>query len=127
MVGVNVFAAETDAEARRLFTSLQQQFLNLARGTPGQLPPPVDNMEGRWDEAERAHVERMTRVSAVGSPNRVRDRLAAVLTETGADELILTAHIYDHGARLRSFELAAQAMGGAGHVGRRPGEGRKVG
>jgi luciferase family oxidoreductase group 1 len=127
MVGASVFAAATDAEGRRLFTSLQQQFLNMVRGRPGQLPPPVDSMEGRWDEAERAHVERMTRVSAVGSPGRVRDRLAAVLAETGADELILTAHIYDHAARLRSFELAAQAMGDAGHVGRRPGEGRKVG
>ncbi len=127
MVGVSVFAADTDAEGRRLFTSLQQQFLNRVRGRPGQLPPPVDSMEGRWDEAERAHVERMTRVSAAGSPVRVQERLAAVLAETRADELILTAHIYDHAARLRSFELAAQAMRGAGHAGRRPGEGRRVG
>jgi luciferase family oxidoreductase group 1 len=110
MVGVNVIAADTDAEARRQFTSLQQQALNMVRGTPGQLPPPVDSMEGRWSPIERAHVEQRTRVSAVGSVNTVRDRLAAILAATGADELILTAHIYDHTARLRSFELAAHAM-----------------
>jgi luciferase family oxidoreductase group 1 len=112
MVGVNVFAADTDAEARRLFTSLQQVFLNLTRGRPGRLPPPVDTMDGRWDAAERAHVERMTRVSAVGSVGRVRERLSAIQAETGADELMLTAHIYDHAAHLRSFELAAEAMRG---------------
>ena len=67
MVAASAFAADTDAEARRLFTSLQQQFLNMVRGRPGQLPPPVDSMDGRWNDAERAHVEWMTRVSAVGS------------------------------------------------------------
>ncbi len=72
MVGVNVFAADTDAEARRLFTSVQQQFLNLIRGTPGLLPPPVDTMDGRWSPPERAQVERMTRCSAVGSPAAVQ-------------------------------------------------------
>jgi luciferase family oxidoreductase group 1 len=113
MVGVNVVAADTDAEARRLFTSLQQSALNMVRGRPGQLPPPVDGMDGRWNPAERAAVEARTRVSAVGSPGTVRGRLAAILEATAADELILTAHIYDHAARLRSFELAAQAMGGA--------------
>jgi luciferase family oxidoreductase group 1 len=110
MVGVNVIAADTDAEARRLFTSLQQQFLNLVRGTRGQLPPPVDGMEGRWSPPERAQVERMTRVSVVGLPGAVREGLSALLSETGADELMLTAHIYDHASRLRSFELAAAAL-----------------
>src|SRR4051794_30622421 len=113
MVGVNVFAADTDAEARRAFTSLQQQFLNLVRGRPGQLPPPVDSMDGLWNPAERAHVERMTRVSAVGTVAEVRQRLADLVARTGADELMLTAQIHDHAARLRSFELAAQAMGEA--------------
>lgn len=127
MVGISVFAADTDAEGRRLFTSLQQQFLNMVRGRPGQLPPPVDSMDGRWSAAERAQVERMTRVSAVGSPDEVRDRLAAILAETEADELMLTAHIYDHTARLRSFELAAQAMRGVGQAGRHADEGQKVG
>ncbi len=110
MVGVNVVAADTDAEARRLFTSLQQASLNMVRGRPGRLPPPLDSMEGRWNAAERAQVEQRLRVSAVGSVGTVRERLAAILEATGADELILTAHIYDHAARLRSFELAAQAM-----------------
>src|SRR3954468_10375579 len=119
MVGVNVVAADTDAEARRLFTSLQQQFLNMVRGKPGQLPPPVDDMDDLWNAAERAHVERMTRVSAVGSVGRVRERLATILAETDADELMLTAHIYDHDARLRSFELASHAMRGVGQPGQR--------
>jgi luciferase family oxidoreductase group 1 len=99
MVGVNVIAAETDREAQRLATSLQRQFLNLVRGNPGEVRPPVDSMEGRWNPAERQHVERMTRVSAIGSRETVRRRL----------ELILTAQIYDHAARLRSFEIAAEA------------------
>jgi luciferase family oxidoreductase group 1 len=114
VVGVNVVAADTDAEALRLFTSLQQRFLGMVRGESGRLPPPVDSMDGLWDARERAEVERMLRVAAVGSVGTVRARLAAVLEETGADELILTAHIYDHHARLRSFELAAQAILGAG-------------
>jgi luciferase family oxidoreductase group 1 len=107
MLGVNVFAADTDAAARRLFTSLQQQFLNLARGSVGQLPPPVDNMNDHWNPAERAYVDRMTRVSAVGAADTVRKGLEAILSETEANELMLTAQVYDHAARLRSFELAA--------------------
>jgi luciferase family oxidoreductase group 1 len=112
MVGVNVVAADTDAEARRLFTSLQQQFLNMVRGTPGQLPPPVDTMEGRWTPTEQAWVEQRLRVCAVGSVDTVRRQLTEILEATRADELILTAHIHDHAARLRSFELAAEAMRG---------------
>jgi luciferase family oxidoreductase group 1 len=112
MVGVNVVAADTDAEAWRLFTSVQQAFLNLVRGTPGLLPPPVDSMDGLWTPAERTHVERMTAVSAVGSPGAVRQALGAVVRSTGADELILAGQVYDHAARLRSFELAAGARGG---------------
>jgi alkanesulfonate monooxygenase SsuD/methylene tetrahydromethanopterin reductase-like flavin-dependent oxidoreductase (luciferase family) len=119
MVGVNVVAADTDAEARRLFTSLQQQALNMVRGRPGQLPPPVDSMDGRWSAEEREHVEQRTRVSAVGSVGTVRERLAAIHGATGADELILTAHIYDHAARLRSFELGSQAMREVGQIAKR--------
>jgi luciferase family oxidoreductase group 1 len=107
MVGVNVFAADTDAEARRQFTSVQQAFLNLVRGRPREIPPPVETMDGLWSEPERFHVERMTRCSAVGSPGSVRRQLAAITGETGADELILATQAYDHAARLRSFELAA--------------------
>jgi luciferase family oxidoreductase group 1 len=110
MVGVGVVAAESDEEARRLFTSAQQQILSMVRGKPGQMPPPVDSMDGLWSPVERQHVEQRTRVSAVGSPATVRSRLQRLLEETRADELILTAHIYEHAARLRSFELAAQVL-----------------
>ncbi len=111
MVGVNAFAAETDEEAERLFTSLQQAFVNLVRGRPGPLAPPVDSMDGLWSPAERAHVDRMTRVSVVGSPERVRRGLEAIIEATGADELMLTGQVYDHEARLRSFAIVAEARG----------------
>jgi luciferase family oxidoreductase group 1 len=107
MIGVNLFAADTDAEAKRLFTSVQQQFLNLVRGMPGQLNPPVDSMEGLWLPEEKAHIERSLACSAVGSPGAVREGLRRILAETGADELMLTALMYDHAARLHSFEIAA--------------------
>jgi luciferase family oxidoreductase group 1 len=109
MVGVNVFAAETDAAGRRLFTTLQQAFLGLIRGRFQQIPPPVDSMEGLWTPAEQMHVDRMTRYAAVGSAETVRARLEEIAAETGADELILASQIYDHGDRLRSYELAAGA------------------
>jgi len=107
MVGVNVFAADTDAEARRQFTSVQQAFLNLVRGRPREIPPPVETMDGLWSEPERSHVERMTRCSAVGSPGSVRRQLASIARETDADELILATQAYDHTARLRSSAIAA--------------------
>jgi alkanesulfonate monooxygenase SsuD/methylene tetrahydromethanopterin reductase-like flavin-dependent oxidoreductase (luciferase family) len=113
MVGVNVFAADTDVEARRLFTSLQQAFLNLVRGHPRPLSPPVDGMEGRWTAAERAHVERMSRVSVVGAPESVRKGLEALIAATKADELMLTGQTFDHQARLRSFQIAADVHAGA--------------
>ncbi len=109
MVAVNVFAADTDAEATRLFTSLQQQFLNMRRGTRGQLPPPVDDIDTLWTATERANVDRALAVSVVGGPAAVQAGLASVIDQTGADELILTAQCYDHAARLHSFEIAAQA------------------
>jgi luciferase family oxidoreductase group 1 len=107
MVAVNAVAAETDDESARLFTSLQQAFLNLVRGHPGPLKPPVESMEGRWTPAERAQVERMTRVSAVGSAETVRQGLENLVEATSADELIVTSPIFDHKARLRSFEIVA--------------------
>ena len=108
MVGVNVFAADRDDEARRLFSSLQQAFINLRRGTPGPLPPPVDGMDALWSPAEKAMVGQSLSVSAVGSPDVVEEKLKALIAETGADELIATGQIYDHAARLRSFEIAAE-------------------
>ncbi|MEO8043852.1 MAG: LLM class flavin-dependent oxidoreductase [Spartobacteria bacterium] len=107
MIGVGVFAAETDAEAQKLFTSSQLQFLSMVRGRPGKLPPPVESMEGHWSAPERIAVSQRTRCSAVGSPETVRRRLEALLEKTEADEIIATAQIYDHAARLRSFEIAA--------------------
>ncbi|GLU33595.1 LLM class flavin-dependent oxidoreductase [Trinickia caryophylli] len=106
MVGVNLFAAATDEEGARLFTSLQQQFLALRRGTPGQLPPPVEQLDA--SEIERAGVSHSLACSAIGSPETVRAALESIIAQTQADELILTAQIYDHAARLRSFEIGAQ-------------------
>lgn len=108
MVGVNGFAADSDDEAARLFTSLQQAFLALVRGRPGPLLPPVDDIDDLWTPAERAQVERMTRVSVVGSPETVAEGLKILLDATEADELIFASQIHDHSARLRSYEILAQ-------------------
>jgi luciferase family oxidoreductase group 1 len=110
MIGVGIFAAETDDAARRLMTSAQLMFLNLLRGHPGKLPPPVESMDGVWSPAERRAVEQRTRCSAVGSLETVRRRLEDLLDETGANEVIATAQIFDHAARLRSFEIAADVF-----------------
>jgi luciferase family oxidoreductase group 1 len=108
MIGVSLFAADTDREAQRLATSAQLMFLNLVRGHPGELPPPVESMEGRWSPAERAAVEERMRYAAIGSPETVRRRLEEFRDETGADEFIATAQIFDHAARLHSFEIGAE-------------------
>jgi luciferase family oxidoreductase group 1 len=110
MVGVGVYAADTDAEAHRLSTSVQQQWVSLRRGTPGPLQPPAD-MEGRWSPIEQAGVEHAMTYSAIGSPDTVRRDLDAIVAQTEADELILTAQIYDHRARLRTFEIVAGLRG----------------
>ena len=104
---LNVFAAETDAEARRLFTSLQQAFINLRRGRPGKLPPPSETLEGFASDLELAGVEHALRYTVVGSPETVRAGLEAFAELTRADELMLTSQIYEHAARLRSFEIVA--------------------
>ena len=107
MVGINAIVAETDAEARRLFTSAQQSFTNLLRNARGQLPPPIEDIESFWTPAERAHASRMLECSFVGSPATVREGLRRFVERTAADELIVAAAIYDHAARLRSYELLA--------------------
>ncbi|SAL25071.1 luciferase-like monooxygenase [Caballeronia telluris] len=107
MVGVNVFAADRSEDAAFLFSSLQQQFVNLRRGTPGQLPPPTRDIA--WSETERAGVEHSLACSVVGDPGEVEAGLASLIDQTQADELIVTAQIFDHAARLRSFEITAQA------------------
>jgi luciferase family oxidoreductase group 1 len=110
MVGCNVVAADTTAEARRLFTSAQQSFVNLVRGTRGRLRPPIDDIETYWSPAEKAHVSRMLSCAFAGTGPEVGEQLRRFQAETGADELIVAAAIYDHGARLRSYEILAQAM-----------------
>lgn len=107
MVALNVFAAETDREAERLATSQHQSFLNLIRGTPGQIPPPVDSMETIWTVREKAMVEARLGGSVIGNPETVKIGLEKFLAETQADELIINAMIYDHLARLRSYEIIA--------------------
>ena len=110
MVGCNVIAADSEAEARRLFTSPQQSFTNLVRGTRGQLPPPIDDIESYWSPAEKAHASRMLACAFVGTGRSVAQQLEAFLAETGANELIVAGAIYDHRARLRSYEILAEAM-----------------
>jgi luciferase family oxidoreductase group 1 len=107
--GVNVVVADTDAEARRLFTSVQQQFTNLVRGTPGQLPAPIDDINTYWSQAEKEHVSAMLKYSFVGSSETVQSELNQFVEQTGVDEVIVVSAIYDHAARLRSYEMLAEA------------------
>ncbi len=107
MLGINVFAADTEEEARRLMTSVQQAWVQLRRGRPIPLPPPVEGYESRLTEPERATLEQALSCSVIGSPEMVRQGLEAFVKRTGADELMVVAQIYDHAARLRSYEIAA--------------------
>jgi len=112
VVGVGVVAADTDAQAQRIATSVQQAFVGIIRNARTQLPPPVDDMDAIWSPAEKAHVERMLRYTFVGSAETVRAGLAKTIAETGADEIMATGMIFDHAARVRSYEILAQAMRG---------------
>lgn len=109
LLALNVVAAASDAEARRLFTTQQQSFVNLRRGQPGLIPPPIDDIDAYWTPAERSGVERALACAVVGDPDTVREGIAAFIERHRPDELMLTANVYEHAARLRSFELAAQA------------------
>ncbi|WP_431855804.1 LLM class flavin-dependent oxidoreductase [Azospirillum sp.] len=120
MAGVNVIAADTDAEARRLFTSAQQAFTNMFRGTRGQLPPPIDDIESYWSPLEKVRVQGMLACSFVGGPDTVRRGLEDFLALTGVDELMVAAAIHDHGARLRSYEILAEIAPGLGNGKARP-------
>jgi luciferase family oxidoreductase group 1 len=108
MVAANIIAAETDAQARHLFSSLQQAFLKLRRGNPGPLPPPIADFESSLSAEERAGLHHSLTYSFVGSPETVARGVQSFLEMTRADELIVSGHIFDHAARLRSFELAAR-------------------
>lgn len=111
MVGVNVVAANTKEESRRLFTTVQQSFTNLVRGAPGKLQPPFDDIEDYWTTAEMHHVSRMLKYSIVGSPESVRRDLETFVALTKADELMIVSHLYDHAARILSYEIVAEAAG----------------
>jgi luciferase family oxidoreductase group 1 len=107
MVGCNVIAADTDAEARRLFTSLQQAFTQLIRGTRGQLPAPIDDIERFWEPAEKGYARNMLTCSFVGSKDTVREGMTRFAEQTAADEFMVASAIYDHQARLKSYEILA--------------------
>jgi luciferase family oxidoreductase group 1 len=111
MAGFNIFAADTDAEAKLLFSSLQQAFVNLRTGRPGPLPPPVEGYDDRLDFQAKALLAQALSCSAVGGPETVKAGLDAFINRTGADEVIITAQIFDHAARLKSFEIAARVHG----------------
>ncbi|CAM0999081.1 Luciferase-like domain-containing protein [Rhodanobacter sp. Root179] len=109
MLGLNVVAADSDAEARRLFTTQQQSFINLRRGRPGLIPPPIDDIEAYWTPPEKLMVERALACAVVGDAATVEQGIAAFIGRHRPDELLLTANVFEHGARRRSFELAAAA------------------
>lgn len=112
MVAANIIAADTDADARRLFTSLQQSFIKLRRGTPGKLAPPVDDIASRASPAELAQLNHSLMYSFVGAPDTVVRNVQSLLKMTQADELIVSGHIFEHVARLHSYELAARIRDG---------------
>ncbi len=112
MLGMGVFAAATDAEAARLFSSQQQAFARLRSGRPGKLPPPVDDIRAVLSPMEQATVDHALSCSVVGSPETVRNGLAEFAARTGADELMVTASIFDPAARVRSFEILAEVGAG---------------
>lgn len=111
MVGVNVIAADSDEKAKRLATSMQQQFLGLIRNTPGKIKPPVDNMDEIWTPYEQAALEQQLGSSIIGDPETVKQKLQAFLDETQADEMIVNAQIFDHYDRLRSYEIVSEITG----------------
>jgi luciferase family oxidoreductase group 1 len=108
IVGVPLFAADTDEQGRLLLTSMQRQFINLRRGVPGKLQPPEKNLELEASPAELAMADHALSCALVGSPESVEASLKALLQRTQADELIFSAHIYDHQARLRAYQIAAE-------------------
>lgn len=111
LVGVNIIAADSDEEARRLQTTQQMSAVNMLRGEFGFSDPPIDDIETFWSPQERAQVRQKLTRSIVGAPDAIRAGLAALVAETGADELMIVCDVYDHPARLHSLELIAEAAG----------------
>ena len=116
MLAMNVFAGETDAEGRRLRSSMEQAFANLRTGQPGPLPRPVDDIDAVLDPMLKRGVDEALQVSATGSPETVRREIAALVARYQPDELIITGQIHGQAERLRSFAIAAEAVQAiAGH------------
>lgn len=109
VLALNVVASDSEAESRRLFTTQQQSFVNLRRGHPGRIPPPVADIESFWAPHEKAGVERALACTVLGNPAQVAEGMADFARRHQPDELLVTANIFDHQARLRSFELAMRA------------------
>jgi luciferase family oxidoreductase group 1 len=112
MLGFNIFAADSDAEALLLATSMQQAFVNLRSGRPSQLPPPLAGYDTQLAPAARAMLADVLASSAIGSRDAIRTVLAAFIDRTRPDELMLTSQIFDHAARLHSYEIAAEVLHG---------------
>ncbi|KKC32983.1 LLM class flavin-dependent oxidoreductase [Devosia psychrophila] len=110
MIGVNIIAAETDAEARRLATTQQMSFANIFRGARGLSQPPIDNIDDYWSPAEKAQAANMLANSIYGSADTVREGIAALVARTGAEELMIVSDVFDHEKRLRSFEIIAGSL-----------------
>jgi luciferase family oxidoreductase group 1 len=108
MLGFNVFTADTDEEAQFRATSWQQAFVNLRSGRPGKLPQPIENYRDKVGPQENALLESVLSCSAVGSVETVRNGIRDFIARTGADELMITSQVFDHAARLRSYELLAE-------------------
>ncbi len=108
MVGVNIIAAESDDEARRLATTQQMSFTNIIRGARRLSQPPIEDIESYWSPMEKAQAMRVLARSIVGSPDTVRAGIDALVEETGADELIVVSDVYEHSARLRSIQIIAE-------------------
>lgn len=108
MLVANVLAADTEEEARRNFTSQQQSFINLRRGKPTQVPPPIDDIDSYWSPAEKAMVEHSLAVSYIGTVDSIETGLRSLVDSLEPNELMITAHIYNQQARLRSVELVAR-------------------
>ncbi len=107
MVGVNVVLADTDEEARHLFTTLQMRFADMFRGARGFLKPPINDIEMYWTPSEKIQASRMLACAFVGSPETVRASLGRFVQQTGAEELMVATAVFDHQARLKSYELLA--------------------
>ncbi|MFA5506314.1 MAG: LLM class flavin-dependent oxidoreductase [Vulcanimicrobiota bacterium] len=110
MVAVNLYASDTEEEARLLFSSVQQLFVALRFGTPGKLAPPIVDYERQLHPMQRATLDAALHYTALGTPSQVRSKLQSIVEETRADELILVSHIFDHQKRLKSYEIGAEIL-----------------